>query len=552
MNNLDHLLASTIAGDLSRRDFMTRAGALGLGAAALSQITGALDAHAERSASGLNTLTLNTVQVFGNIDPAIGTDYTQNMAQINFYDTLLTPTASGGLTGRLAERWTAAPDAKTFTLHLHKGVKFHSGHEVTAADVVYSAQRILAINQGYSFVWVGYLDASGVKALDRYTVQFTLLKPFAPFPASLAVLFIVDSATVKAHQKSGKFGANGDYGQAWLGSNEAGSGPYTLESDVEGSELRMKRFPGYFRGWGPGAIDEVRVMVFSSASDPTVISLAKTGVLDMTSNYQSNTTYTTLQKLGFNIWSSPTTSVFYLKLNTRIAPTDDIHVRKAIALAFDYNTTRQQLRPGAPVAGPLSPVFKDAYNASLPMPKQDLAAARAELAKSKYAGKGPIPLTFDYVSGATFESQIGLLFNSIMSQIGFKVSINPQPWNRITELATKVNDTPNVTEVFYDVLYPSPDSMFFQQFDSKSNGSWSSMEWLDDPQIDSMIAQSRLTVDTAKRNAIYKQIQARIVALQPDVFLLADLWRQAVRPSVTGFKWIPAGQYQFYDLKKSS
>jgi len=87
-----------------------------------------------------------------------------------------------------------------------------------------------------------------------------------------------------------------------------------------------------------------------------------------------------------------------------------------------------------------------------------------------------------------------------------------------------------VTEVFYDVLYPSPDSMFFQQFDSKSSGSWSSMEWLDDPQVDSMITQSRLTVDTAKRNAIYKQIQARLVSLQPDVYLLADLWRQAVRP----------------------
>ncbi len=551
MSKLDQLLASVVAGDLSRRDFVARAAALGIGATTLAQLSTALDVHAERVEAGSNTLTLNTVQVFGNIDPAIGTDYTQNMASINFYDTLLTPTASGAMTGRLAERWTASPDAKTFTFYLKKGVKFHSGNEVTADDVVYTTQRILAINQGYSFVWLGYLTADGVKALDRYTVQFSLHTPFAPFPSTMAVLFIMEKATLKAHQKSGKFGADGDYGQAWLGSNEAGSGPYTLESDVEGSELRMKRFPSYFRGWQAGAIDEVRVLVFSAASDPTVISLAKTGVLDMTSNYQSNTTYTTLKSLGFNIWSSPTTSVFYLKLNTRIPPTDDIHVRKAIALAFDYTTTRNDLRPGAAIGGPLSPVFKDAYDAGLPVPKQDLAAAKAELAKSKYAGKGDIPITLSYVTGAIFESQIALLFNSIMSPLGFKVSISPQPWNRITELATKISDTPNVTEVFYDVLYPSPDSMFFQQYDSKSSGSWSSMEWLNDPQVDKLIDQSRLTVDTAKRNAIYKQLQARIVALQPDVFMLADLWRQAVRPSVTGFQWIPAGQYQFYDLKKS-
>jgi len=551
MNSLDHLLASVVAGNLSRREFMARAAALGIGATALAQITTALDVHAERLASGLNTLTLNAVQVFGNFDRAIGTDYTQNMAQINFYDTLLTPTPSAGLTGRLAERWTASPDATTYTFHLRKGVKFHSGNEVTAEDVVYTMERMLAINQGYSFVWQGYLMSGSVKALDRYTVQFKLLKPFAPFPSTMAVLFIVDKATVKAHQKPGKFGANGDYGQAWLGSNEAGSGPYTLESDVEGSELRMKRFPGYFRGWHAGAIDEVRVMIVEQ--EATVVSLAKTGVLDMTSQYQANTTYDTLKGLGFKIVTSPTTEVFYLKMNTRIAPTDDIHVRRAIALAFDYNTVRQRLYPGAPVSGPLSPAFKDAYNSSLPLPKQDLAAAKAELAKSKYAGKGAIPLTLSYVTTAPFEAQIALLFNSIMSQIGFKVTINPQQWNRITELATKVQDTPNVTEVFYDVLYPSPDSMFFQQYDSKANGSWASMEWLDDPVVDSLIAKSRLTVDNAKRNAIYKQIQARIVDLQPDAFMLAALWRQAVRPAITGTEniYMPAGAYQFYNLKKS-
>jgi peptide/nickel transport system substrate-binding protein len=367
----------------------------------------------------------------------------------------------------------------------------------------------------------------------------------------MAVLFIVDRAAVMAHQKPGKFGANGDYGQAWLGMNEAGSGPYMLESDVEGSELRMKRFPGYFRGWTAGAIDEVRVQIV--VQEATVVALAKTGVLDMTSNYQSNTTYATLKSIGFNIVSTPTTNVFYLKMNTRIPPTDDIHVRRAIALAFDYNTTRQQLEPGAPVGGPLSPVFKDAYNSSLPPPRQDLAAARAELARSTYAGKGPIPLTFSYVTTVNFEAQIALLFNSIMSEIGFKVTINPQQWNRITELATRVADTPNVTEVFYDVLYPSPDSMFFQQYDSKANGSWASMEWLDDPRIDALITQSRLTVDSGKRNDLYKQIQARVVALQPDVFLLAALWRQAVRPNIGGAQsmFIPAGQYQFYNLRKS-
>ncbi len=549
MSKLDQLLSSVVAGDLSRRDFVIRAAALGVGAAALTEMTNALGVHAERSAGGLNTLTLNAVQVFGNIDPAIGNDYTQQMAQINFYDTLLSATASAGVEPRLAASFSASPDAKVFTFHLKKGVKFHSGAEVTADDVVYSMQRVLALASTPAAVWQGVLTPSGVVAVDRYTVKFTLQQAFAPFPNTLPGLYVLDKAAVTARHKSGKYGANGDYGTGFLANNEAGSGPYTLESDVEGSELRMKKFPGYFRGWHANSIDEVRVMIVTA--DATVISLAKTGVLDMTSQFQGIPAYKTLKSLGFNLFTAPTETVFYLKMNMQLAPTDDIHVRRAIALAFDYNTTRNQLLPGAPVNGPLAPVFKDAYNSSLPVPQQNLAAAKAELAKSKYAGKGLIPLSFSYVSGSSFEAQIGLLFNNIMSNLGFKVTLNPLPWNRITEIAAKANQTPNVTEVFYGVTYPSPDAMFFVQYDSKSAGTWASMEWLNDPQIDSMIAQSRVTVDTAKRNAIYKSIEARIVSLQTDVFVLAQLWQQAVRPTISGLRYIPAGTYQFYDLTKS-
>ncbi|MGH2411374.1 MAG: ABC transporter substrate-binding protein, partial [Chloroflexota bacterium] len=414
---------------------------------------------------------------------------------------------------------------------------------------VYSMQRTLAIASTPSAVWQGVLAPAGVKALDRYTVRFTLEQAFVPFPNTLPGLYILDKALVTSHHKSGKYGANGDYGAAFLANNEAGSGPYTLESDVEGSELKMKKFPGYFRGWHANSIDEVRVLIVTA--DATVISLAKTGVLDMTSQFQGIPAYNTLKNLGFKLFTAPTETVFYLKMNMQLAPTDDIHVRRAIALAFDYNTTRAKLLPGAPVNGPLAPIFKDAYNGSLPAIQQNLSAAKAELDKSKYAGKGPIPLTFSYVTGSSFEAQIGLLFNSVMSSIGFKVTLNPLPWNRITEIAAKPNTTPNVTEVFYGVTYPSPDAMFFVQYDSKSAGTWASMSWLNDSQVDSLIAQSRVTVDTAKRNALYKRIQARIVALQPDVFVLAQLFQQAVRPSVTGLQYIPAAQYQFYSLSKS-
>jgi len=151
MSALDHLLSAVAAGRVSRRDFVARAAALGISATAIAEMTRVLDARAEAEAAGINSLTLNAVQVFGNIDPAIGIDYTQNMANINFYDTLLTPTPAASVTGRLAQSYTGSRDARTFTFYLRKGVTFHSGREVTADDVVYSMQRVMAIGQGPAF-----------------------------------------------------------------------------------------------------------------------------------------------------------------------------------------------------------------------------------------------------------------------------------------------------------------------------------------------------------------------------------------------------------------
>ena len=59
---------------------------------------------------------------------------------------------------------------------------------------------------------------------------------------------------------------------------------------------------------------------------------------------------------------------------------------------------------------------------------------------------------------------------SNLQQIGFKVTLSGEPWNRVTEIASKVETTPNVTEVFFGPTYPSPDSMFYAQYDSKSAG----------------------------------------------------------------------------------
>ena len=101
-------------------------------------------------------------------------------------------------------------------------------------------------------------------------------------------------------------------------------------------------------------------------------------------------------------------TAFYLKMNTKKPPTDDLHIRRAIACAVDYNTVRTQIEPGARARRAAAVASLKLYHlASLKPAEQDLGCAKDELAKSKYASAGPVKLTLSFVGGLKFEEELG-------------------------------------------------------------------------------------------------------------------------------------------------
>ena len=66
----------------------------------------------------------------------------------------------------LAEKIDIAPDAVTYTITLKPGATFHDGAPVTAADVVFSIERILAMKLGAYGLFKGVVDPGKTKALD--------------------------------------------------------------------------------------------------------------------------------------------------------------------------------------------------------------------------------------------------------------------------------------------------------------------------------------------------------------------------------------------------
>ena len=494
------------------------------------------------AAMAQTVVTMNTVQIFGTIDPAKISDYTDYMAAVNLYDGLVTVDAQGNLVPQLAESWVVSDDATSVTFTLRADATFSDGSPVEAKDVVYSFERLLRINQGPANLFAGVVEPGNVTANDDGTVTFTLSKTFAPFMATVPALMIVNSDVVAEN-------AGSDDAQEWLGSNVAGAGAYLLKSWDRGSQMTIVRDEDYYGGFGEGPIDEVRWIITND--EATVRAMAASGELTMTSQFQSPETYAALVEMGrFRIESRATTTAFYLKLNSQVAPTDDVHIRRAIAHATDYATIREVIFPGEPMSTVLPAGFAAFHNADIPAPTYDLALAAEEVAKSAYAGQ-EIPITLSYVAGATFEEEISLLLQANLETLGFVVTQQPEPWNRITEISGTVEGTPAVNQIFFGPTYPSPDSMFFTQYHSASAGTWASMEWLQDPEIDSMIDAARATGDVAEQAEIYKALQAELAERMVSVPLLAQTVQHAMDNCLTGFEAVPMQSFD-YDFTRYS
>jgi len=100
----------------------------------------------------------------------------------------------------IAQDWSISPDGKVYQFDLRKGVKFHNGREVEAADFVYSLSRLLDPKEesqdSHSYLQIGGTGdlrqgkasvVSGLRAPNRYHLEIALERPYAPFLRLLAL-----------------------------------------------------------------------------------------------------------------------------------------------------------------------------------------------------------------------------------------------------------------------------------------------------------------------------------------------------------------------------
>ncbi len=285
----------------------------------------------------------DTLVVAKNIDDMITLDpaetYELSGGEIvsNLYDRLVGYEQEDikKLVPTLAESYTVSDDGKTITFKLRPGLKFQSGNPVTADDVVFSMQRVIALNLTPAFIltqfgWTPANVTQLVKAIDPTTVSITVTEDLAPTFVlnclSAGVASIVDKKLAMQHDK------NGDFGHDWLKTHSAGSGPYSLKAWKANESVAMDAFPGARHA----AVQMKRVIIRHVPEASAQRLQLEKGDIDVARNLTPDMLKGVAGNKDIAVEADPKSVIYYMGLSQKIEPLAKPKVREAIRWLIDY------------------------------------------------------------------------------------------------------------------------------------------------------------------------------------------------------------------------
>ncbi|RWB56572.1 MAG: ABC transporter substrate-binding protein [Mesorhizobium sp.] len=409
----NHLIDGLIDGRVSRRDFVRHGSLLGLSLPLLGRIGMAAGFSAAPSLARAQGAPGATIRVGSNvpsaaIDPVTIADaggllVLQQVAEflcIDGPDLVLKPA--------LAESWKPNADGTVWTFKLRKGVKFHSGGEMKADDVVASIDRLAdpANSSNALSVFNGILQKGATKKVDDYTVEFHLDAPNGNFP------YMVSSDNYNAVIIPASY--KGGYEQSF-----DGTGPFKLEKYTAKVGASFVRNEDY---WGEKALPERTEFTFFSDMQAQILAL-QGGQIDIINQMPVLAGVGLLNDPNVSIISLKSVAHQQLHMQCDADPFKDPRVRRAIALSIDRKKLVAGLMKGRAQEGNDSP-FAGVYpstDASVPQREQDIAQAK-QLMEAAGAGKGfKVTLTTERYLEIPEYAQ---LIQNWVKEIGIELDLN--------------------------------------------------------------------------------------------------------------------------------
>jgi peptide/nickel transport system substrate-binding protein len=451
------------------------------------------------------TVTIATRNIAASLDPATMSDDPSFSYVSAVYETLLDydPTTKK-FTPALATSWSAGNGGTSYTFKLRKGVTFHDGGSLTAAGVKDAIERTIQVGKGYAYLLSG---VSNITATDDTTLTIKLKSADAAFLSKLTMIFIASDKAIKAHPDAA--------GAQWFASNDAGSGPYELETFTPNSELVVSHYKGYWRGWGGSHVATYDFKVTDAA---TQVLQLKQGTADI-ADAVATTDLAGLKSAGFTVQQNAGLP-FYIAMNLDSANLTNKKVRRAIALAIPYQQIISKVLLGyaSRLAGP-APDWAEGVDSSIKPTKTDVDTAKSLMAAEGYDSAHPLQLSLIYFNGLPLEETVATIVQSSLKEIGVDLSVTGAPWATLTAKVENKATRPDLGEVAMSVPTPDIGPLLTGSFDPASEGSWQYWGYNDPATVD-LLHQAAAATNASEQARLYAKVQQNLVDQDAAVWLM--------------------------------
>ena len=483
-----------------------------------------------------------------SLDPGEVFEFSGGEVVGNVYDKLIMFDLNdvSKIEGRIAESWTADPDGKTYTFKLRKGLNFASGNPITAADAAYSLQRAVIMDKtpGFILTQFGFTKDNAkerIKATDADTLVLVTEKQVAPtffyYCLTANVAAIVDSKVVQQHVKGD------DFGNEWLKTNSAGSGPYNLRGWKASESYTLEANDKY---WGKKAATK-RVVVRHVPEPSAQRLLLEKGDADFARNLSRDQLEAIKGNANIATQATRKGAVIYLGLNQKNQYLSKPEVATAMKYLVDYDGIEKNILSGSYVAhqaflpkGFLGAIDDRPYKFDLAKAKELLAAAKLD---------NGFLVTIDAPNSSPW-SDIAQAMQATFAQAGVKLEIIPGEQKQvITKYRARNHD---MVLLYWGPDYQDPHTnaqTFAMNPDNSDAATTKTLAWRNSWDIPDMTKRTELAVverDGEKRAAMYEALEREHQKISPFIIMFQQIEVSANRKSVTGFVVGPSFDTNLY------
>lgn len=389
---------------------------------------------------------------------------------------------------RLAEGWEISEDGLSYMFVLQEGVTFHDGSPLTAADVVWTFDRLRNPDAGYATSSL-YGNIASIEASSDTQVVFTLTQPnpFFLYDLSDNHALIIKNGTEDATDFNG-------------------TGPFVVEDYSPEDRIVLAANPDYFAEGQPH-LANVEIIFF--ADETAMVDALRGGQVDLVMR-MSTPLFESLQgQDGIVTMDIPTNGFDLIRLRSDREPGSDPRVIQAMKLATDRQAILELVQQGYGAVGndsPIGPLYEAYFDPDVQPAARDVEAARALLAEAGYPDGLDLTL---HVPNSGGRPDLATVLQQQWGEAGINLEISVEPeevyygdngWLEVDLGITGWGSRP----------YPQ----FYLDTMLVTGAVWNESHFSDE-ELDALAQTAGTTLDDAERADAYSQIQALLAERGP-------------------------------------